>query len=387
MKQHSLNLSIVGAGIGGLTAGLALFKKGFNVEVFEAAKELKPVGAGIILAPNATKIFQELGLYDQILAAGNKITNIIITDNMLKQVIKNDLKEYESTTGNSAIAISRSDLQKILLTQFSNDKINLNKKVSTYHQTAEKKIALTFADNTCLYTDILIGADGIHSSIRKKMFPNLKLRNAHQWCYRGMCNYQLPTESSKSLFELWGAGTRFGFVQVNNSQVYWYALSNKEIIYPGTKIHAIKNLFKTFHPLVKEILNATEEVNVIEGIIQDIKKSGTWFIDNVCLIGDAAHATTPNLGQGACQAIEDAYVLAMLFSKYDNVQECFSKFYQLRKSKVDFVVKTSWNLGKIAQLNSPFVCKVRNTLLRLLPSKFTARNNKILYDLRYDTNS
>ena len=127
-QKTSLKISIIGAGIGGLTTGIALHQKGFNTEVFEAASLLKPVGAGIILAPNAMKIYQHLGLYDEILTAGNKLNDLNITDQLLKPVMKNNLQAWEQETGISAVAVSRSSLQEILLKAFEPKKVNLNKK-------------------------------------------------------------------------------------------------------------------------------------------------------------------------------------------------------------------------------------------------------------------
>ena len=323
-QKTSFKISIIGAGIGGLTTGIALQTKGFNPEIFEAASLLKPVGAGIILAPNAMKVYQHLGLYDEILAAGNKLNDLNITDHLLKPVMKNNLKAWEQETGISAVAVSRSNLQEILLKAVGPKKVNLNKKVKTYYST-NKKVEVKFEDSTELHTDVLIGADGINSAIRRKMFPEINLRQAGQWCWRGICDLKLPDEFSQGLFELWGAGARFGFVQINNSQIYWYALTNKNIISKDSSLTALKVVFNRFDPIVSKVLAATEGSNVIYGPIQDIKPLHTWFSNNVCLIGDAAHPTTPNLGQGACQAIEDAYLLAELFSSEDSVPECFAK--------------------------------------------------------------
>ena len=381
-QKTSFKISIIGAGIGGLTTGIALHQKGFNTEIFEAASLLKPVGAGIILAPNAMKVYKHLGLYDEILAAGNKLNDLNITDHLLKPVMKNSLKAWENETGISAVAVSRSNLQEILLSAFDSKRVNLNKKVKTYYST-NKKVEVKFEDSTELYADVLIGADGINSAIRRKMFPEINLRQAGQWCWRGVCDSKLPDEFSSGLFELWGAGARFGFVQINSSQVYWYALTNKNIISKDLTLTALKVLFNRFHPVVSKLLAQTEGGSVIHGAIQDIRPLNTWFNNNVCLIGDAAHPTTPNLGQGACQAIEDAYLLAEMFASENSVPECFAKFNALRKTKAEFVVNASWRLGKMAQLNSPLLCNVRNFMLRLMPSSANDKTNKMVYTVDY----
>ena len=124
--------------------------------------------------------------------------------------------------------------------------------------------------------------------------------------------------------------------------------------------------FKPYHPIIHDIISSTPEEGIYTDDICDLFPLKTWFKKNICLIGDAAHATTPNMGQGACQAIEDAFTISECLSKY-NIEQAFFNYQKLRQPKACQVVKTSWMIGRLAHLSNPFAISVRNTLLQAIP--------------------
>ena len=159
-----------------------------------------------------------------------------------------------------------------------------------------------------------------------------------------------------------------------------------------TKVWTIKEaVFKAFgYPgidfkknIIIETLNKEFDkvrVKVFKNEIIDLKPISTWYKNSVCLLGDAAHAITPNMGQGACQAIEDAYVISHYLSRYP-ANIAFSKYEQLRKSKADMVVNLSWRFGYLSQIRNPFVTAVRNFFMRSIPNKYNIRQSEKLYRL------
>src|SRR3970040_822984 len=167
-------VNIIGAGIGGLTTALTLKQKGLNINIFESSAEIKPVGAGIILANNAMQVFQKLGIQDKI----------------------------------------------------GYDNINLSKPLAKIEKADLFK--LTFEDNTTIESKLVIGADGIKSVVRNQLFGEGILRNANQKCWRGICEIDLPQKYLNELNEAWGKGKRFGFVNIGDKKVYWYALTNSK---------------------------------------------------------------------------------------------------------------------------------------------------------------
>lgn len=373
MKQ---TISIIGAGIGGLTTALTLKQKGYPIAIYEGASEIKPVGAGIIIANNAMQVFQKLGLQDKIQQAGNRISSMKITDENLKPLSVVDLSVFEQKYGVYNVAIHRGALQKILVEAIGNECINLSKKLIDIKKNDD--FELNFDDNTSVHSNILIGADGIKSIIRNKLFKENIIRNAQQICWRSVCDYNLPKQYSHELNEAWGKGKRVGFVKISSQKVYWFALANKRDVMNTDEINLV-DFFKEFHPDIVQILQATpkETINVSE--ITDLKPLQHWHKENVCLVGDAAHATTPNLGQGACQAIEDAYILGNCLSKEIDINKSFQQYEKIRKKKANEIVSISWALGKVAHISNNWGVWLRNKIMSNIPASINKKQTEKIF--------
>ncbi|TCO05373.1 FAD-dependent monooxygenase [Natronoflexus pectinivorans] len=370
-------IAIIGAGIGGLTIGLMLKQKGFNVEIFESSSEIKPVGAGIIIANNAMQVFQKLGMQAKIEKAGNRISKIKITDSQLNSLSVVDLSEYEQKYGVANIAIHRGELQRLLAEEIGYENIKLSKRLIKIEK--EELFKLTFEDDSTIAIKTLIGADGIKSIVRDQLFSENTLRNANQICWRGVCEIDLPENYQKELNEAWGRGKRFGFVKLNEKKVYWYALANAKNV--TTNEVNLVNLFDEFHKDIPSIISSTSKDQIITNEIIDLKPIYKWQSENVCLIGDAAHATTPNLGQGACQAIEDAYVLGKLIDDGFMIEQSFEQFEQLRRNKAHRIVNRSWTVGKIAHWENRIGLWIRNTTIKYLPRVINKRQMAMIFKL------
>lgn len=373
--QETIN--IIGAGIGGLTTALTLQKKGIKVAIYESAVEIKPVGAGIIIANNAMQVFKKLGLQDKIEKAGNKISCMKITNQNLEPLSVIELSDYEKKYGVHNTAIHRGELQKILADEVGHNNINLSKKLAKIEKNEIYK--LTFEDNSTLESKVVIGADGIKSVVRNQLFKPSTLRNAKQKCWRGICEIDLPVQYHHELNEAWGKGKRFGFVKISAAKVYWFALTNsKNNDSEGVNL---EEQFAEFHTDILKIIAATTSDQIISSDIIDLKPIEKWSSENVCLIGDAAHATTPNLGQGACQAIEDAYVLGRVIDGNTSIAGAFKEFEKIRRKKALKIVDTSWKLGKIAQLENNVAIWLRNSLLSVLPDSANRKQMDMVFKL------
>ncbi len=370
-------VSIIGAGIGGLTTALTLKQHGVPVRVFEGAPVLKPVGAGIILANNAMQVFRQLGLAEKIAKAGNKISRLKITDAQLASLSVADLAVYERKYGVSNTAVHRGELQRILASELGDEHIHLAKRLVKIEKAGP--FHLTFADGSSASSTVVLGADGIKSVVRQQLFTENTVRNAGQVCWRGICDLSLPEQYQGELNEAWGRGRRFGFVKINEKQVYWYALANAA--YAPAEANQLGDLFREFHEPVTAIIAATPGEQLITGEITDLKPMQKWQRENVCLLGDAAHATTPNLGQGACQAVEDAYVLGKLLTAGTALPDAFADYERLRKKKAHAIVNSSWKIGKLAHLDSRVGVWLRNTLLRSLPAAANKKQMDMIFEL------
>lgn len=257
------------------------------------------------------------------------------------------------------------------------DNINLSKRLSTIRK--GELFKLTFEDSSTIESKLVIGADGLKSVVRNQLFKTSTLRNANQICWRGICKIELPQKYHNELNEAWGRGKRFGFVKISDKEVYWYALTNSKKVNASTI--NLKELFSEFHSDILQIISATTKEQIIVSEIIDLKPIDKWQSENVCLIGDAAHATTPNLGQGACQAIEDAYVLGKLLDSGLIIENTFEEYENLRRKKAHTIVNTSWTLGKITHWSNPLLVWLRNKSFRLTPNSINKKLINKIFEL------
>lgn len=373
-------ITIIGAGIGGLTLAIALKKKGFEVEVYEQAPEFKKAGSGINLAMNAMQVFDRLGVYNDIVEAAYHTTKMNARTKDLDVLIQADFSKYENEFKVKQVAIDRTSLHNVLLKHADGLQIHLGKKIKNITESTDG-IHLSFEDGTETNASVVIGADGIHSKVREAIFPESKLRDAKQVCWRGIANMEIPQEFVGELNELWGVGKRFGFVPISDHEVYWFAVlvkSNKI-----SRDQDIKREFESFAPVVNTIISKTKKENLLFNELWDLKPIQNWYKGNVCLMGDAAHATTPNLGQGACQAIESAFVLSESLASKDNVHAAFKTYQEIRKKKANYVTNTSWRFGKVAQCDKAVMCNIRNMFIKATPQSLSEKQSRRLIELNY----
>jgi 2-polyprenyl-6-methoxyphenol hydroxylase-like FAD-dependent oxidoreductase len=357
-------IHIIGAGIGGLTTALTLKQKGYKVRLYESATAIKPVGAGIVLASNGMQVFQKLGLQSALENAGHKIHQMCLTDEQIKPLSIADLTYFENKYNVTTLAIHRGDLQRILAENIGFEHITFGKRLATIEK-KDNLYQLNFEDGSRVEAEIVIGADGIHSKVRNQIFGEMRTRNALQPCWRGVCDMVLPEKYLNKGHEAWGRGKRFGFFQINPQKVYWFALINQPKLM--NQNFNLLELFKDFHPDILNIISKTLDNQIIMNDIIDLKPIHRWQQGNVCLVGDAAHATTPNLGQGACQAIEDAYTLGKCLENTNDIQFAFQQYEKKRMKKAHLVVNMSWQMGILAHLENRIGVWVRNAMLQHVP--------------------
>lgn len=359
-------ISIIGAGIGGLTLGNILKQYQLDFTIYESAPEIKPVGAGIMMAVNAMQIFDGLGLKEKIESRGNKVHGIFITDEKLKTISTTNVLELEKKYNSCNVAIHRAELQNILAENLGFENIKLNHSLQQIQK--KENYHLEFENGFKTESKIVFGADGIHSKVRNQILKTGNIRNAGQKCWRGLTDFSLPENYNHHALEIWGKGKRFGFVKISDKKVYWYALVNENKF---SKDLNLIDAFDDFDSLVLQILEATNHENTILNDIIDLAPIAKWYSENLCLIGDAAHATTPNMGQGACQSIEDAYVIGKLLEHDKNFNSVFEEFQKIRRKKVGYIVKNSWKLGKISQWENGN--GIRNFLMRAVPESINQK--------------
>lgn len=369
---------VVGSGIAGLSVAVALQKMDMDVSVYERASKPTVAGAGIIIAPNALKALEPFGIAQTIKERGKPSDGFHILSEQGKMLNKLTIpSSYQYM-----YSIHRKDLHNILLSALRPNTVNWGKNFSHVIQDSQG-VQVTFEDNSIVTGDILIAADGIHSPIRKQLFPNSSYRYAGYTCWRGVMATKGIPNIKESFFETWGSQGRFGIVPLPNDQVYWYALVNakpNDANYIKFTTTDLFNHFKEYHFPIPTLLNNTDEHQMIHRDVFDIVPMDKFYHYRTVFIGDAAHAVTPNMGQGACQAIEDARILAEYLNKYENITQAFANYNAHRKEKVNTISKQSWNIGKMAQMNNRFLISLRNKLLTLTPQVMIQKQAQHVYN-------
>ena len=369
---------IVGGGIGGLAMANCLQLQDLDFDLYEQASQLTEIGAGIGMSKSALDILEKLGLSEHVKQSGSFIKYACLKDKKLN-LIRELPVELDS------ICIHRARLIDILGQNIPSKNVHLNKRVKSIDEQTDF-VNVHFEDGTTVQGQCLIVADGINSEIRKKLFPQLKIRYANQLIWRGITKLELPKYYDNRFVEVWSKSKRFLFVPMDSKNIFWLAVKQGK---PSSKndTDTIKDdllhTFTNFNPIIKDLIMYSD--NFIRNDIADLGNCNrTWFKGRVVFIGDAIHATTPNLAQGACQAIEDAYTLSKCLKVYfPDLFKTFGTYQGLREKKAMFVVNTSWNLGMMAHTDNTFLQYCFKKLWQLAPSSVFKRQEKKINDLSY----
>lgn len=365
---------IIGAGIGGLSAALALQGIGYEVAIYERTPQFKAVGAGISLSPNAIKALDQLGVGHRVRAMGIREGSGGIHTSKGGTLLSISIDEAERRFGAPTVVIYRADLSQILIDAYSGS-LYLDKTFSHYEDSGDA-ITAFFIDGKQATSDLLICADGIHSRLRQSWFPGSTPIYAGYSAWRAVIPFD-----HKRVGGLWGEllgqGARFGITPLDKGRIYWYAAQNLpegSHIAPDALQNYLLAIFGDWVAPIPDILRASPKETILQNDIYDIDPLPAWTRGRVALLGDAAHAMTPNLGQGGCQAIEDAVVLAKCLRGATVVEEALKRYQEQRLMRANQLILMSRRLGKILAPNNALLCSLRDLAFRLMPASLQMRN-------------
>jgi 2-polyprenyl-6-methoxyphenol hydroxylase-like FAD-dependent oxidoreductase len=338
------------------------------------------------LAGNAVKAFADIGIEKDVVAAGKKLQCASLKEADGTVITQTDIEEMTRLFGVlNSFTIHRADLHDILFSQVAPGTVQLGKSAVDFSQ-HEGGVTILFGDNTSVQADYLIAADGIHSIVRTKLLPESRPRYSGYTCWRGVTNGFPAGMDMNETSETWGPGRRFGVAPLTKDRVYWFATLNTSAQNPrmrAASLETLKEVYRDFHFPVLQLLSITREDQLIWGDIIDLKPIKKFAFGRVLLIGDAAHATTPNLGQGACMAIEDAAALSNALTTYEP-EEAFRKFEAHRIQRTTSIVNQSWRFGRVAQLDNRLLMALRNGVFRMVPASTLRNQLKELYDVSFN---
>jgi 2-polyprenyl-6-methoxyphenol hydroxylase-like FAD-dependent oxidoreductase len=383
-KAHC-DVLIQGAGIGGLTLAIALRQRGYKVKLVEWSAGLVEVGAGIWMAANPMQVFARLGFAEKIIEAGWTVKLLRLQDWKSGEIQTTNMSQIAKEYGFETIALHRSVLQRVLFEQLEADSVHFGREIQSVTQSGNQ-VFTKLSDGSSCTAAIVVGADGFNSQVRRMAGLGGEKRYSGSSSYRAIARgaHILPAEAEHEAYEIWAKGCRVGFSKISADDYYWYmtydapageASSASEI-----KTHA-ETLFRTYFPQWIGLLQNTRTQDILRTDISDLKPLSQWSSGRIGLIGDAAHATTPNLGQGGAMAVEDALVLADAFKQLGLNEAAWKRFEQLRRKKVDWTVSTSWSIGKICHLGNPLFRSLRNMALKKTPDGVTQKQVHRIYSL------
>ena len=355
---------IIGGGIAGLTTAIALERAGAAVEVYERVDALGEIGAGISIWVNAICALAEIGLADAI-----KAFSVPAGDAGLRRWdgrVLIDAREMmrTETLQDLAVVMHRADLQRVLLETFGRDRVTLAKACVSVAQD-DRGVTATFADGYVARGDVLVGADGLQSVVRATLHGNQPPRYSGYTAWRGVVSF----DHAKVLAgESWGPGRRFGQIPMSQGRVYWFATNSEPAggrAAAGEKSELLR-LFRGWHTPIEALVDATGDGAILRNDIYDRPPLSRWGDRRITLAGDAAHPMTPNLGQGACQAIEDAVALARCLAGAGDPVAALRAYEAARIRRANEIVGASRRVGWIGQWRQPWVVAARDNLVSLV---------------------
>jgi 2-polyprenyl-6-methoxyphenol hydroxylase-like FAD-dependent oxidoreductase len=356
MGQRGTRILIAGAGIGGLCAAIALRRHGFEVTVLEKQDTPREVGAALEHM-GLMQLIDEIAVPD---AGGG------IFDDRGHPLATISSKAFEARFGRATAVVHRPEFLRGLWDR-CDAKICGNAEVAGVRQTTGG-VTVTLTDTREVDGDLLIGADGIHSTVRASLGHRSRPRYSGTVAYRGVAT--LAEAGLRADGDFWGIylrrGIQAGCGPMSNGRAYWFTSVNAPPggpQGPGDHVDDAINHLSPWPETMQRLAAATPRGTILRNDVYDLRPISRWSHGRVTLLGDAAHATTPHLGQGACMAIEDAAVIARSLSDSTDIGAALARYEAARLTRCNRVTRLSRVFGWCLQLENPLLIRARNATM------------------------
>jgi 2-polyprenyl-6-methoxyphenol hydroxylase-like FAD-dependent oxidoreductase len=357
-------VSIIGAGFSGIITAVALYKNGYEVTIFEKNPSFSIQDEPFYLWPSTLALLKKANLFDEIAIHSSLLSSLELYNDagiFLQSII------FDKDYGN-LISISARNLFKILKHHLPESKIHFKKKLIKY-ENQNNEIIAQFEDGSMAHSDILIGADGLNSTVRQQLANDGKpiFRGYAMW--KGVLSFRNEIISENIMTEILGKGRRFGIIPIKDDKLGWWATSNETIknySHMSGRKKKISALFKNYNNLISEIINATPDDDINKSLVFDRNPIAKWHDGKAMLIGDAAHASTPDRMNGINLAFEDGIVLANLLIKNQNIESAYLAFEKERIPRTSLLTEKSLDHGTIGQWENKWAIRFRNFMLKRL---------------------
>lgn len=370
--MHTRTALIVGAGIGGLAAGITLQRAGWRVRIFERAGSPREVGFALNLAANAMIALDELGVADRVMSGGHRTRRAEIRrgdGRVLKRVHLPD-----AIAGARAIVATRPVLHGALLEAVGAGRLALASQAVAF-DTAPSGVTVVLADGRRETGDVLIGADGAASAIRRRLRPHEGPPRASGYCaLRGVAGEAASLMGDVSAATYLAPGIEASLAQAGSNVVYWYMSLLTSEVPSGAEPRVVAERFAarlddTFRAMVR----VTKPEDMRFDPLFDRDPIDVWGQGAVTLLGDAAHPMLPHTGQGAAQALEDAVALGLVLARAADVPAALRKYERVRSARTRRLVQRGRRAAWATTTHNPLIAGLRTTLIRTVPAARMAR--------------
>jgi prepilin-type processing-associated H-X9-DG protein len=357
---------VIGAGIGGVAAGLALRRAGWDVRLFERADAPRELGFGLAIAPNAMAALREIGVADavRLQAWYPTAAEIRRADGRVLRRVRGD--EARLPVEHLPALILRPALHGTLLDAFGPVEVNREAVRFVRHRHG---VDVTFADGSVASGDVLVGADGFHSGVRAQLHPaEPPPRPGRYFALRGASP---AVDRLGDLAAIWyfGPGVESGVVRAGASTIYWFlSLSSDDVrLDPVDPMEVLRRWAPRFDDQFRAITSASTDLRLDELFERD--PLDRWGEGPVTLLGDAAHPMLPYTGQGAAQALEDAAGLGRaLHGGTTDPVAALRRYEAVRAARTRSIVRSGPRIARITTTRNPVISLVRNAAVRLIPA-------------------
>ena len=375
--RHRPRVLIVGGGIGGLAAAIALEGVGLPVQLLERADDPSKaqVGSGLTIWSNAVSALATLGLFDAVSEMGSRLERFENRTSTDKRLASWQVGDFGRQSGWPSLNLSRQDLHTALSAALRPGVLSLGARCVGFKQDADR-VTVSLADGRQVHGDVLIGADGLNSTVRAALLGTGAPRYAGYAIWRAILDEDRVALREHEFVQLWGRGRRFGYYPLGGGRAYWWATLNspRRPAAAGPWKPILRDVFHRWPAPVGALIAATAETEITRFGVYDRDPVRIWGIGRVSLLGDAAHPMSFNVGQGACQAIEDAVILAAhLRQNLDDPVAALRAYEADRKPRTAMMMRLARRIGTVAAWEHRAACTVRNQLLKLVLSGPAAR--------------
>ncbi len=375
------NAIIIGCGIAGPALALQLKRAGIKSTIYEAEKIPSTLGLSIYLSPNGMNVIRSLGLYDKIKKLGTETHITIFYNEKGKQLGTFDYTNEEELYGASNVMLRRSLLYKTVREEAINQGIDIQfgKKLKDIEIVNPEKVIAHFEDDTIAEGNFLIGCDGIRSRTRKIIIPDApKPRYDGIVATGGFSKILIAPRTPNTFYSNLLNGSMIAHLTSKEGETFWWMPVPYSEEPTREDLNAISNdqwkqklldLCDGTHLIYKKFIEENND-DYPKIPLYDIDFLETWYKGPVCLAGDAAHPTSPHVGQGASMALEDSITLAKCLRDIKDTQQAFAKFQSLRKKRTEKMIKFSRQSGESFLMTNPIKKWFRDIVLSIITKPF-----------------